>query len=128
MKKSSILLFFIITLSTSNLFAQEFYPLNLISLINDENLPENKIININDYQLIEKGFVLEDDSLYVNKKSTELVKFYANKKGNSTTIRVDYYTVATDLTRFSNRAGKSGLDEVNENLFEKKFPNNSYQL
>ena len=128
MKKSSILLFFFITLSTSNLFAQEFYPLNLISLINDENLPENKIININDYQLIEKGFVLDDDSLYVNKKSTELVKFHANKERNSNTIRVDYYTVATDLTRFSNRAAKSGLDKVNENLFEKKFPNNSYQL
>ncbi|MGV8993709.1 MAG: hypothetical protein ACOH1O_06355 [Flavobacterium sp.] len=128
MKKLSILLVLVITLSTTNLFAQEFYPLNLISLISDENLPENKIITVNDYQLIEKGFAWEDDNLYVNNKSTEIVKFSANKEESNTTIRIDYYTVATDLSRFANRAGKSGLDKVNENLFEKKFPNISYQI
>ena len=128
MKKLSILLVLVITLSTTNLFAQEFYPLNLISLISDENLPENKVITVNDYQLIEKGFAWEDDNLYVNNKSTEIVKFSADKEESKTTIRIDYYTVATDLTRFANRAGKSGLDKVNENLFEKKFPNISYQI
>ena len=128
MKKLSILLVLVITLSTTNLFAQEFYPLNLISLISDENLPENKVITVNDYQLIEKGFAWEDDNLYVNNKSTEIVKFSANKEESKTTIRIDYYTVAKDLSRFANRAGKSGLDKVNESLFEKKFPNISYQI
>ncbi|TDG36408.1 hypothetical protein EZJ43_07775 [Pedobacter changchengzhani] len=128
MKKITYSIVAIFMLIASNSFAQEFYPLNLISLITDENLPKSKIININDYQLIEKGFDRMDDSLYVNKKSSEVVQFSANNKGNTTTIRIDYYTVATDLTRFANRAGKSGLDKVNENLFEKKFPNISYQI
>lgn len=128
MKKITFSIVAIFMLIASNSFAQEFYPLNLISLITDENLPKDKIININDYQLVEKGFDEMDDSLYVNKKSTEVVKFSVNKKENNTTIKIDYYTVATDLTRFTNRAGKSGLDQVNENLFEKKFPNISYQI
>lgn len=128
MKKFSISLVLIFMLMISKSFAQEFYPLNLISLINDENLPKNKIININEYQLTEKGFVWENDSLYVNKKSSEMVNFSANKEGSETTIRVDYYTIATDLTRFGKRASESGLDKVNENLFEKKYPKISYRL
>lgn len=128
MKKFNISLVFIFMLMISKSFAQEFYPLNLISLINDENLPKNKIININEYQLIEKGFVWQNDSLYVNKKTSELVKFSANKEEFATTIKVDYYTIATDLIRFANRAANSGLDKVNENLFEKKYPKISYRI
>lgn len=128
MKKFSISLVLIFMLMISKSFAQEFYPLNLISLINDENLPKNKIININEYQLTEKGFVWESDSLYVNKKSSEMVKFSANKEEFETTIRIDYYTVAKDLTRFASRAANSGLDKVDENLFEKKYPKISYQI
>ena len=128
MKKFKLSLLFVLALFTSNSFAQEFYPLNLISLITDENLPENTLIKINDYQLLEKGFSWKNDSSYVNKKSTELVNFSTSKNPGIKEVRVDYYTIATELTRFINRAGKSGLDEVSDNIFEKKFPNIVYRI
>ncbi len=128
MKKLTYNLLAIFMVITSNIFVQEFYPLNLISLITDENLPENALIKMNDYQLIEKGFSWENDSLYVNKNSVEMVTFSASKKQNIVEVRVDYYSTASDLTRFMNRAGKSGLDKINENLFEKRFPNIVYRI
>lgn len=128
MKKLKFSLLFVLTLLMTNIFAQEFYPLNLISLIIDEDIADHKIIKINDYQLIEKGFSWENDSSYINKKSTEIVNFSVRKKHNIDELRIDYYTIATDLTGFMNRAGKSELDKVNENLFEKKFPNINYRI
>ena len=128
MKNLKFNLLFILTLLTSNIFAQEFYPLNLLSFISDENINENEVVQVNDYQLYEKGFTWENDSLYVNAKTSEIVKITAKETQNVVQISVSYYTIATDLTKLIDRANKAGLEKISENVFEKTFDKISYRF
>ena len=128
MKNLKFNLLVILTVLTSNIFAQEFYPLNLLSFITDENINENALIKVNDYQLYEKGFIWENDSLYKNAKTSEIVKITAKGTENFVQISVNYYTIASDLTRLVDRANKAGLDKISENVFEKTFDKISYRF
>ena len=108
--------------------SQEFFPMNLKSLISVEKTGDKMEIKPNSYFLNEKGFFLADDLLFVNKQSGEKVKLSSNISQDKEEIRVDYYSTAKDLNRFMKRAGESGLKKMNENLFEHKDKNTTIRI
>jgi len=110
-------------LITDKSFGQEFFPMNLKSLISIEKKGDKNTIKPNDYFLNEKGFIWADDLLFINKKSSEKVKFSSNSIQDKEEIRIDYFSTVKDLSRFIKRAGESGLKKISENLFEHKDKN-----
>lgn len=121
-----IILFYGLTIHKS--FGQEFFPTNLKSLISVENVEGKSKLKPNDYFLNEKEFFWADDLLFINKKTTEKVKFSCNTSESKEEIRVDYYSLAKDLSRFSKRAGESGLKKISENRFEHKDKNTTIRI
>ena len=115
-------------LTLCNSFGQDFFPMNLKSLVAIEKTGEKNKIVPNTYFLNEKGFFEADDLLFINKKTTEKVKFSSSVNDNKEEIRVDYYSTAKDLTRFVKRASESGLKKINDNLFEHKDKNTTIRI
>ncbi|RZL30159.1 MAG: hypothetical protein EOP00_36830, partial [Pedobacter sp.] len=116
------------TITIYNSFGQDFFPMNLKSLIAVEKTGDKSKIIPNSYFLNEKGFFWADDLLFINKKTIEKVKFSSIVVENKEEIRVDYYSAAKDLSRFIKRAGESGLKKINENRFEHKDKNTTIRI
>ena len=118
----------LLTLTVCSSFSQDFFPMNLKSLIEVQKVEGKSKIIPNSYYLNEKEFLMVDDLFYVNKKTTERVKFSSNIMGDKEEIRVDYYSIVKDLSRFIKRAGESGLKKVNEKRFEHKDKNTTIRI
>lgn len=121
----SIVLF---SLTLGKSFGQEFFPMNLKSLIAVDNAGGKSNITPNSYFLNEKGFFMADDLSFINKKTNERVNFFCNVKENTEEIRVDYYSTSKDLSRFVKRAGESGLKKINETRFEHRDENTTIRI
>ena len=115
-------------LTACSSFGQDFFPMNLKSLIEVVKVEGKSKIIPNSYYLNEKEFFLVDDLFFVNKKTTERVKFSSNVNGEKEELRVDYYSIAKDLSRFIKRAGESGLKKLNENRFEHRDKNTTIRI
>lgn len=115
------LLFLLLNFVALSGFAQEFYPLNFRTLVVAKKVDGKIQIEANSYFLNEKGFFGVDDLTFVNSKTGERVTFSLTQKENTEEVRIDYYCSALDLSRFIKRIVESGLDKVNENLYEKAF-------
>ncbi|RZJ65834.1 MAG: hypothetical protein EOO47_25640, partial [Flavobacterium sp.] len=95
--------------------------MNFRTLVTAKSVDGKTQIEANSYFLNEKGFFWVDDSTFVNSKTSERIAFSLTQKENKEEIRIDYYSSAPDLSRFIKRTVESGLDKVNENLYEKAF-------
>lgn len=74
-------------LTVHNSFGQEFFPMNLKSLVAAEKTEDGIKITPNSYFLNEKEFFRTDDLLFINKKSAEKVKFSSSVNENKEEIR-----------------------------------------
>ncbi|TCD12108.1 hypothetical protein EZ449_03570 [Pedobacter frigidisoli] len=116
---------FLVSGFISKLYAQDFYPGNLRSIVYTD---KNNEIKINDFYVNKKGFLWLNDSTYAKKDLSELIQVTSKNTDKFLEVRVDYYLKNNNLERFINRTANRGLDKTGVDKFEKTDKEHYYKI
>ncbi|RZL30807.1 MAG: hypothetical protein EOP00_35895, partial [Pedobacter sp.] len=116
---------FLVSGFISKLYAQDFYPANLRSIIYTN---ANNVIKVNDNYINHKGFLWLNDSTYAKKDLSGLIQVTSKNTDKFLEVQINYYLKNSNLDRFIKRAASSGLDKTGVDKFEKTYNGIYYKI